>query len=61
MIGLLGITVFTLGHFPFDGWVYAVISGAGLVLALFTKVEPDFHSQPQARLLEGIALPLLID
>lgn len=42
VIGLLGITVFTLGRYAFDGWVYAVISAAALVLALFTRVSPIF-------------------
>jgi hypothetical protein len=40
VIGLLGITAFTLGRYAFHGWVYGVISGAALILALFTKVSP---------------------
>jgi chromate transporter len=40
VIGLLGITVFTLGRYAFLGWFYGVISGIALVLALFTKVSP---------------------
>lgn len=40
VIGLLGITVFTLGRYAFHGWVYGVISGAALILALFTRVSP---------------------
>jgi chromate transporter len=42
VIGLLGITVFTLGRYALDGWLYAVIAGAALVLALYTKVSPIF-------------------
>jgi len=40
VIGLLGITVFTLGRYAFHGWVYVVICGGALALALFTKVSP---------------------
>ncbi len=40
VIGLLGITVFTLGRYAFHGWFYGVIAGVALVLALFTKVSP---------------------
>jgi chromate transporter len=40
VIGLLGITAFTLGRYAFHGWVYVVICGAALALALFTKVSP---------------------
>jgi len=40
VIGLLGITVFTLGRYAFLGWFYGVIAGVALVLALFTKVSP---------------------
>ena len=40
VIGLLGITIFTLAHYAFLGWFYVVISGIALVLALFTKVSP---------------------
>lgn len=40
VIGLLGITVFTLARFAFVGWFYGVIAGVALVLALFTKVSP---------------------
>jgi chromate transporter len=40
VIGLLGITVFTLGRYAFLGWSYGVIAGAALVFALFTKVSP---------------------
>jgi len=40
VIGLLGITTFTLGRYAFHGWFYVVISSVALVLALFTKVSP---------------------
>jgi len=40
VIGLLGITAFTLGRYAFHGWLYVVISGVALALALFTKVSP---------------------
>jgi chromate transporter len=42
VIGLLGITVFTLGRYALLGWFYGVIAGVALVLALFTKVSPIF-------------------
>jgi chromate transporter len=42
VIGLLGITVFTLGRYAFFDWFYWVIAGLALVLALFTKVSPIF-------------------
>lgn len=40
VIGLLGITVFTLGRYALLGWFYGVIAGIALVVALFTKVSP---------------------
>jgi chromate transporter len=40
VIGLLGITVFTLSRYAFLEWFYGVISGIALLLALFTKVSP---------------------
>lgn len=40
VIGLLGVTVWTLGGYAFLGWFYGIVSGVGLVLALFTKVNP---------------------
>ncbi|HEX9596805.1 MAG TPA: chromate transporter [Anaerolineales bacterium] len=40
VIGLLGVTVWTLGGYAFLGWLYGIISGVALVLALFTKVSP---------------------
>lgn len=60
VIGLLGITVFTLGRYAFDGWVYAVISASALVLALFTRVSPIFILGG-GTLVGAVAGPLLID
>lgn len=40
VIGLLGITVFALGRYAIANWFYAVIAGAALALAMFTKVSP---------------------
>jgi len=40
VIGLLGITVFTLGSYAFFGWLYWVIAGTALILTLFSKVSP---------------------
>jgi chromate transporter len=40
VIGLLGITAFTLGRYAFVEWIFVVIAGVALVLALFTKVNP---------------------
>jgi hypothetical protein len=31
---------FTLGRYAFHGWVYVFISGAALILTLFTRVSP---------------------
>ena len=42
VIGLLGITVFSLGHYAFSDWFYWVIAGLALVLSLFTKLSPIF-------------------
>lgn len=42
VIGLLGITAFSLGAYAFVSWFYWVICGLALVLALFTKVSPIF-------------------
>jgi len=54
VIGLLGITVFTLARSAFFNWLYGVIAGAALVLALFTKVNPIFI------LIGGTALGALV-
>ena len=40
VIGLLGITIFTLGRYAFLDWFYGVISAIALVLVLFTKISP---------------------
>lgn len=42
VIGLLGITVFALGRYAIADWFYAVVAGAALALAMFTKVSPIF-------------------
>jgi chromate transporter len=58
VIGLLGITVFSLGSYAFSGWVYWLIAGLALVLALFTKVSPIFILIG-ATLLGGLVGPVL--
>lgn len=40
VIGLLGITAFSLGSYALANWFYWIIAGMTLVLALFTKVSP---------------------
>lgn len=60
VIGLLGITAFTLGHYAFHGWVYVVISGGALILALFTRVSPILILVGGA-MLGAVAGPLLTD
>jgi chromate transporter len=42
VIGLLGITVFTLGRYAFSDWLYWAIAGVALVLSLLTRVSPIF-------------------
>ncbi len=42
VIGLLGITVFSLGSYAFSDWFYWVIAGLALVLSQFTKVSPIY-------------------
>jgi chromate transporter len=42
VIGLLGITAYSLGSYAFVDWLYWVIAGLALVLSLFTKVNPIF-------------------
>jgi chromate transporter len=58
VIGLLGITVFSLGSYAFSGWFYWVIAGTALVFALFTKVSPIFILLV-ATLLGGMVGPML--
>lgn len=60
VIGLLGITVFTLGRYAFFDWLYWVIAGAALILSLFTKVSPILILIG-ATVLGAWAGPLLID
>ena len=40
VIGLLGITVFSLGRYAFADWFYWAIAGLALSLNLFTKASP---------------------
>ena len=40
VIGLLGITAFSLGSYAFSNWLYGVIAGLALGLSLFSKVSP---------------------
>jgi chromate transporter len=60
VIGLLGITAFTLGRHAFHGWVYVAISVAALILALFTKASPILILIG-GTLLGAVAHPLLTD
>jgi len=57
VIGLLGITVFSLGSYAFSGWFYWVIAGMALVFALFTKLSPIFILVG-ATLLGGLVGPV---
>ena len=60
VIGLLGITVFTLGRYAFADWVYSVIAAQLLASALFTKVSPIFILVG-GTVFGAVAAPLLID
>ena len=60
VIGLLGITVFSLGSYAFFGWFYWVIGGLALVFSLFTKVSP-LLVLIGGTVLGAWAGPLLID
>lgn len=60
VIGLLGITVFSLGSYAFSGWLYWVIAGMALVFALFTKLSPIFILVG-AMLLGGLVGPVLTE
>jgi chromate transporter len=42
VIGLLGITAFSLGSYAFSEWPYCAIAGLPLGLSLFSKVSPLF-------------------
>ena len=44
VIGLLGITVFSLGSYAFVGWLYWVIAGVALALRAVYQIEPDHRS-----------------
>jgi chromate transporter len=59
VIGLLGITVFSLGSYA-SGWFYGLITGLALVLALFTKIGPIFVLVG-ATLLGGLVGPLITE
>ena len=58
VIGLLGITVFSLGSYAFSGWFYWVIAGMALGFALITKLSPIFILVG-ATLLGGLVGPML--
>jgi chromate transport protein ChrA len=60
VIGLLGITVFSLGSYALSGWFYWVIAGMALVFALFTKLSPIFILVG-ATLLGGLVGPVLTE
>jgi chromate transport protein ChrA len=60
VIGLLGITAFILGRYAFHGWLYVFISGAALILALFTRVSP-FLILIAGAVLGAVTGPLLTD
>jgi chromate transporter len=60
VIGLLGITVFSLASYAFFGWLYWVVAGLALALALFTKVSPIFILLG-GTLLGGLAGPLFTE
>jgi len=60
VIGLLGITAFSLGSYAFAGWFYWVIAGLAFVFAMFSKVSPIFVLIG-ATLLGGLVGPLLTD
>jgi chromate transporter len=42
VIGLLGITVFSLGRYAFTDWFYWIIAGLAVGLSVLTKVSPLF-------------------
>jgi chromate transporter len=60
VIGLLGITAFSLASYAFVGWLYWLIAGAAIVLSLFTKVSPILVLIG-ATLLGGLAGPMLTE
>ena len=60
VIGLLGITAYSLGSYAFAGWFYWVIAGAAFVFAMFTKLSP-IVVLIGATVLGGLAGPVLTD
>lgn len=60
VIGLLGITVFSLGRYAFFDWFYWVIAGLALALAQLTKVGP-IYILIGGTVLGGLVSPLLTE
>ena len=60
VIGLLGITAYSLGSYAFWGWLYWVIAVVAFVFAMFSKVSPIIVLIG-ATLLGGLVGPLLTD
>lgn len=58
VIGLLGITAYSLGSYAFAGWFYWVIAGAAFAFAMFTKLSPILVLIG-ATLLGGLVGPIL--
>jgi chromate transporter len=58
VIGLLGITVFSLGRYAFTDWFYWVIAGLAVGLSVLTKVSPIFILSG-ATVVGALAGPLL--
>jgi chromate transporter len=59
VVGLLGVTAFSLGRSAFVSWPYAVIAGVALFLALRSKVHPILIVSGGALLGAGLGmLPL---
>ena len=58
VIGLLGITAYSLGSYAFAGWLYWIIAGLAFVFAMFSKVSP-IVVLIGATLLGGLVGPLL--
>jgi chromate transporter len=58
VIGLLGITVFSLGRYAFADWFYWMIAGIAIGLSVLTKVSPIFILSG-ATVVGALAGPLL--
>jgi chromate transporter len=58
VIGLLGITVFSLGRYAFTDWFYWVIAGLAAGLSVLTKMSPIFILS-SATVVGALAGPLL--